>query len=96
MTTGQRTRAASSPGLPGGSLHGYGLSMAAVIVAVAATFALRPWMGTSVSILFFPAVIVAAMYGGYGPSLLATFLSSCALAYFSSRPPRRSTSAPTI
>ncbi len=68
--------------MPGGSLHGYGLSMAAVIVAVAATFALRPWMGTSVSILFFPAVIVAAMYGGYGPSLLATFLSSCALAYF--------------
>lgn len=61
---------------------GYTFSLAAVTIAVAGTFALRPWMGSSVSILFFPAVIVAAMYGGYGPSLLATFLSSCALAYF--------------
>ena len=56
--------------------------MTAVAAALVLTFALRPWMGTSVSILFFPAVIISAMYGGYGPSLLATFLSSVSLAYF--------------
>ncbi len=82
MTIGERTWTETPPAEAEGTLHGYGISMAAVGLAVAATFVLRPWMGTSVSILFFPAVIVAAMYGGYGASLLATFLSSCALAYF--------------
>jgi signal transduction histidine kinase len=62
-------------------LRGYSLSLAAVSLAVLGTFAIRPWMGTSVSILFFPAVMITAMYGGYGPALLATVLSSCALAF---------------
>ena len=64
-----------------GRFGGYSVSLVSVGVAVIGTFALRPWMGSSVSILFFPAIIIAAMYGGYGPSLLATFLSACALAY---------------
>lgn len=67
---------------PHRSLRGHGLAVATVALAVIGTYILRPWMGTSVTILFFPAVIVTATYGGYGPSLLATILSSGALAYF--------------
>ncbi|HEX6975150.1 MAG TPA: DUF4118 domain-containing protein, partial [Vicinamibacterales bacterium] len=67
---------------PHRSLRGHGLAVATVALAVIGTYSLRPWMGTSVTILFFPAVIVTATYGGYGPSLLATILSSGALAYF--------------
>jgi signal transduction histidine kinase len=39
-------------------------------------------MGPSVSILFFPAIIIAAMYGGYGPSLFAALLSTVSLGFF--------------
>ena len=54
----------------------------AVALAAAATILLRPWMGPSVSILFFPAIILSAMYGGYAPSLLAAVLSTISLAFF--------------
>jgi len=53
-----------------------------VALAAAATIVLRPWMGPSVSILFFPAIILSAMYGGYAPSLLAAVLSTICLAFF--------------
>lgn len=82
MTTGTRAITARQADSVFGRLGGYPFSVAAVSVAVAGTFVLRQWMGPSVSILFFPAVITAAMYGGYGPALLATFLSACSLAYF--------------
>ncbi len=59
----------------------YGLAVAAVGLAVATTFVIRRWMGPSVSMLFFPAVIVSAMAGGYGPALLATVLSTFSLAF---------------
>jgi len=39
-------------------------------------------MGGSVSLLFFPAVIVPAVYGGYGPALLSAVLASASMAYF--------------
>src|SRR5436190_22285937 len=60
----------------------YAGAVAAVVVASLGTAAIQPWMGPSVSILFFPAVIVPAMYGGYGPALLATVLSTISLAYY--------------
>jgi signal transduction histidine kinase len=62
-------------------LTAYAAAVAAVIVAAGTTFLIRDWMGTSVSVLFFPAIIITAMYGGYGPALLATMLSTAALAY---------------
>src|SRR5579871_2678717 len=58
------------------------LGVATVIAATLATFAIDPWMKDSVSILFFPAVIVSAIYGGYGPALVSTVLSTLSLAYF--------------
>lgn len=56
-------------------------SIAAVGAAIAATFFVQAWIGTSMSILFFPAVVVPAIYGGFGPALLATVLSTFSLAF---------------
>jgi signal transduction histidine kinase len=52
-----------------------------VVCATVATWALQPWMGGSVSLLFFPAVIVPAAYGGYGPAIVAGALASLSMAY---------------
>jgi signal transduction histidine kinase len=60
----------------------YAAAVAAVCVATGVTIALRPWMGGSVSLFFFPAVIVPAMYGGQGPALVAALLSATSMAYF--------------
>jgi signal transduction histidine kinase len=60
----------------------YAGAVASVALATGATIALRPWMGGSVSLLFFPAVMVPAAYGGYGPALVAALLSATSMAYF--------------
>jgi len=57
-------------------------AIGAVAAATAATIALGPWMGGSASLLFFPAVMVPAAYGGYGPGLLSAVLSTASMAYF--------------
>src|SRR5438105_5676741 len=63
-------------------LSTYTVAVVSVVVATLATFLMQPWMGPSISLMFFPAVLIVAMYGGYGPALLATVLSSLSLAYF--------------
>jgi signal transduction histidine kinase len=60
----------------------YALAVASVAVATGATFLLSPWMGGSVSLLFFPAVILPAVSGGYGPAVLAGVLATGSMAYF--------------
>jgi signal transduction histidine kinase len=64
------------------SVAAYIVAVPAVALATVTTFALRGLIGPSVSILFFPTVIMVAMYGGYGPALFATLLSTTALAFF--------------
>jgi signal transduction histidine kinase len=64
------------------SVAAYIVAVPAVALAAALTFALRELIGPSVSILFFPTVILVAMYGGYGPALFATLLSTTTLAFF--------------
>jgi signal transduction histidine kinase len=64
----------------------YAGAVLAVVFASAGTVAMRGWMGPSVSVLFFPAVIIVAIYGGYGPALLATLLSTFSLAFFFVQP----------
>jgi PAS domain S-box-containing protein len=62
----------------------YGLAF----VAVAATFGLRvvltTWVGPGLPtyITFYPAVMVAALLGGFGPGLLATALAGLLVAYW--------------
>ena len=57
-------------------------AVAAVLLATIGTFAIYQWIEPSISLLYFPAVLLPAMYGGYGPGFLATVLSTVVLAYF--------------
>jgi signal transduction histidine kinase len=57
-------------------------AVAAVAAATALTSLIRAWIMPSVSLLFFPAIVLPSMYGGYGPGLLATILSAVSMAYF--------------
>ena len=65
----------------------YGGAVAAVLIATIGTFTIYRWIAPSISLLFFPAVLVPAIYGGYGPGLLATALSTVIIAYLFA-PPR--------
>lgn len=60
----------------------YAGALAAVAAAAAITALSEPWLGPSISLFFFPAIVAAAIYGGYGPAILATVASTCAAAYF--------------
>jgi len=64
------------------NVSAYAAAVGSVVAATIATFLLQPWMGPSISLMFFPAVLLVAMYGGYGPALAATMLSAVSLAYF--------------
>ena len=63
-------------------LLGYLLALGLVALATVGTFIIYPWIEPSISLLFFLAVVVPAIYGGYGPALLSTVISTLALAYF--------------
>jgi K+-sensing histidine kinase KdpD len=58
----------------------YGLSVLLVVVALLVTLLLRPV--AVVTPLFFPAIMLAAWFGGMGPGLVAVVLSSLAVDYF--------------
>jgi len=63
-------------------LTAYLWSLLAVVGACAATFLIQPWMGPNLSLMFFPAVVLSAVYGGYGPAMFATVVSTLALGFF--------------
>src|SRR3954471_17619654 len=61
---------------PGHRWRGYALSVAAVAAAAALRAVLFLALGQGLPFLtFFPAVMVAALYGGVGPGALAVVLS---------------------
>lgn len=60
----------------------YGFVIATVALATLLTKLLEPIIAPSIFSLFLAAVLMAAWYGGLGPGLLATVLSSVALEYF--------------
>jgi len=62
--------------------HRYLTAIVAVAAASIGTALIYPWIEPSISLLFFPAVVIPAMYGGYGPAMLATTLSTLSLAYW--------------
>jgi len=72
-----------------GVMFRYAGAVLAVLVADLATHAIQRWLGPGASLMFYPAVFLPAIYWGYGPALLATFLSTAALA-FSVVPPENS------
>jgi two-component system sensor kinase FixL len=59
-----------------GALRAYIVAVLLVASSLVLRWWLRGWLGESVPYLqFFPAILVAALYGGLGPGILATFLS---------------------
>ena len=55
----------------------YGFALLAFLVAALLRAGIDPWLGKSVPyLLFFPAIMVAARYGGFGPGVLVTALSA--------------------
>jgi K+-sensing histidine kinase KdpD len=64
------------------SLRWYVLSVALSVAALVLMVLLRPLMEHSVFFLFLAAVAISALYGGLGPGLVATVLSTAACEYF--------------
>jgi signal transduction histidine kinase/CheY-like chemotaxis protein len=61
----------------------YGVAVLAVLVALLARWLLQPVLGDNVPfLLFFPAIMIAAWFGGLGAGLLATALSALAATVF--------------
>ena len=60
----------------------YGLAVTSVGLALLITHLLMPVMSATTSPLFFAAVILTAWYGGFGPGVVASVLSTLALNYF--------------
>jgi signal transduction histidine kinase len=84
----ERSRHTVAEMVNGMSMRGYAGAVAAVGAATAMTSLIYGWIAPSISLLFFPAVVVPAMYGGYGPGFTATVLATASLAYFFVPPPQ--------
>lgn len=64
----------------------YIVAVLAVALALGLTSLLWPVLKPSTSLLFFAAVMFSAWYGGLGPGLLSTLLSTLAIIYFFDSP----------
>src|SRR4026208_2205201 len=71
-----------------GQLSRYVVGIAALAVALLFRYLVRDSLGFKVPYLqFYPAIIVAAWYGGLGPGVLSTVLSTLAAMHFFLPPP---------
>jgi two-component system sensor histidine kinase KdpD len=69
------------------ALGGYALALAMVAVSTLAGLAIAPRWGTSaVDLMFLPAVLVAAIFAGFGPAILAAIAAALAYNYFFTAP----------
>ncbi|MBG1240967.1 PAS domain S-box protein [Nostoc sp. NZL] len=64
----------------------YVISLLSVALALGGTLLLNPYLAPTPAALFYVAVMVSAWYGGLGPGLLATVLSTLAINYFFFKP----------
>src|SRR5260370_24045459 len=68
---------------PRARLIDYGVAVLATAVCLLIRWPLAPLLGNAVPhMTFFPAVMVAAYFGGFGPGLLATLLGAVAANFF--------------
>ena len=69
---------------PWGWVWRYGLAVAATGVALGLRLAVTAWVGPGLPtyITFYPATMVAALLGGFGPGLLSTALAGFAVVYW--------------
>src|SRR6266566_1093008 len=71
------------PDLPRPRLVSYGVALLATAGCLLMRWLLQPVLGDAVPhMTFFPAVMIAAYFGGFGPGLLATILSAAAANFF--------------
>ncbi|MBW4451833.1 MAG: PAS domain S-box protein [Nostoc indistinguendum CM1-VF10] len=66
-------------------LH-YVIALLSLALALGTTLLLNPYLNPTPAALFYAAVMVSAWYGGLGPGLLATVLSTLAINYFFFKP----------
>jgi hypothetical protein len=66
----------------GATLRWYELSVVLSVAALAIMVLLRPLMEHSIFFLFLASVAISALYGGLGPGLVATVLSTVACGFF--------------
>src|SRR6516162_2243602 len=72
--------------IPRARLVAYGVALLATAVSLLIRWPLWPVLGDAVPhMTFFPAVMIAAYFGGFWPGLLATILSAGAANYFLTR-----------
>ena len=71
----------------------YAAAVGATLLALAITFPLAPYLQRVIFVLFWPAVIGAAWFGGVGPAVLASVLSVLVADYFLIGPPGQLTVA---
>jgi PAS domain S-box-containing protein len=70
------------------TVRGYTVAVVLVGGSLLLRLALEPWLGLKVPYLqFFPAILAAGWYGGFGPCAVATLLSALAAMYFFLPPP---------
>jgi PAS domain S-box-containing protein len=61
----------------------YAVSFLLILASLLIRLAFQRWLGVSVPYLhFFPAVMIAAWFGGLGPGIMATLLSAATAIYF--------------
>src|SRR5437870_12792206 len=64
-------------------LKRYGLAAVLTALAILASLLLAPhWTPRHLLLPFYPAVMLSAWFGGFGPGLLTTLLSALAMDYF--------------
>src|SRR6185436_19310100 len=64
-------------------LHAFTFAVSIVLVAAVLRLAADPWLGRTVPyLLYYPAVMFAAWYGGFWPGMLATALSGLVAWYW--------------
>src|SRR6266545_898661 len=72
---------------PWTSVIRYAAPFVIVSTSLLVRFAFQRWLGVSVPYLhFFPAVMIAAWFGGLGPGIVATLLSASTAVYFFLKP----------
>ena len=65
------------------AIRAFAIAAALVLVSLLLRLVLYPWLGLAVPYLqFFPAILLAARYGGRGSGIVATMLSTLAVMFF--------------
>jgi len=63
--------------------------LAMVVFATLLTVLARQWLGPAIAVFFFPAVVISAIYGGYGPGVFTSVLSTVVGVFFVVPPQNR-------